>query len=177
MQTFWKSQDHWKTPLGFTAHSHDLQTFFSDRESATCRNLPAPWQCIPAAPSSPCQASWVLFASAGKFLHVADSQSLKKVCKSCECAVKPACVFQWSWLFQKVCMNPADFLLLTHFFLFTGDLPRSYSKRAKNASLFSADENGPHLGIDPHLGIGPHLIMTVNSHTVLPRICMKYQNI
>ena len=23
----------------------------------------------------------------------------------------------------------------------------------------------------------PHLIMTVNSHTVLPRICMKYQNI
>ena len=53
----------------------------------------------------------------------------------------------------------------------------SYYQRAKNASLFSVDGNRPHLGIDPHLGIGPHLIMTVNSHTVLPRICMKYQNI
>ena len=42
---------------------------------------------------------------------------------------------------------------------------------AKNASLFSADENGP------HFENGHHLIMTVNSHTVFPRICMKYQNI
>ena len=32
-------------------------------------------------------------------------------------------------------------------------------------------------GIDPHLGNRHHLIMTVNSHIVLPRICMKYQNI
>ena len=124
MQTFWESQDHWKTPQGFTEHLHDLQTFFSDWESATCRNLPAlanstqlAWQGELGAAGMHCQG-------AGKFLHVADSQSLKKVCKSCECAVKPACVFQWSWLFQKVCMNRADFLLFTHFFLFTGDLPR-----------------------------------------------------
>ena len=41
-----------------------------------------------------CQAGWVLFASAGKFVHVDDSQSIKKVCKSCKCAVKPAGVFQ-----------------------------------------------------------------------------------
>ena len=44
-------------------------------------------------------------------------------------------------------------------------LDRASWQRAKNASLFSAD------------GIDPHLIMTVNSHIVLPRICMKYQNI
>ena len=41
-----------------------------------------------------CQAGWVLFASAGKFLHVYDSQSIKKVFKSCKCAVKPCVVFQ-----------------------------------------------------------------------------------
>ena len=40
-------------------------------------------------------------------------------------------------------------------------------KRAKNASLFSADENGLHFGNGPHFENGPHLIMTVNSHIVL----------
>ena len=50
-------------------------------------------------------------------------------------------------------------------------------RRAKNASLFSADENGPHFENGSHFENGPHLIMTVNSHIVLPRICMKYQNI